>query len=200
MVLAMILVLMLVVTLNRHQYTLQLRNVLNSRDRVMAYNEEQNSSLANILLWVVVLMGFSMALYAALVSTSPTASAVHFVVIALVAVLYIGLKWVLFKVLGRVFDLRKKAEVYASAYFIVLATSGLLSLLIATGAIYSVNIPPIVFAAVYALMAVAALVFILFKAIQIFYCGIASLFYIFLYLCSLEIMPAMLLLKVAAMV
>lgn len=197
---AILLMLITVFVINKHRYLLQLRNLVNSRERVMTYDVEQNSVLADILLWVVVIMSYALLSFSFLIffSGQSGVSLSHYLWLIVGTAAFFGIKWLLFKALGAVFGMRDKSS-YTQSYFIVVAVFGIISLVMATAVIYTAGILHLLWWLYFAFV-VSAFIFVLFKAIQIFYRRKGSLFYIFLYLCTLEIMPAMLALKVALIV
>ncbi|MGM9806194.1 MAG: DUF4271 domain-containing protein [Candidatus Aphodosoma sp.] len=201
-VIMILLVLMTVFAVNRHQYMSQLRNLANNRERVMIYDVEQKSLLAGVLLWVVVIMSYALLMFSFLVFVSGLSdiSLPHYFLLVVGSALFFGVKWLLFKALGAVFGIRDRESNYTQSYFIIIALSGIFSLVIATAFIYTSGSMANILWWVYFVFVILFFIFVFFKAIQVFYCGIGSLFYIFLYLCALEIMPAVLVWKAVVMV
>lgn len=201
-VIMILLVLMTVFAVNRHQYMSQLRNLANNRERVMIYDVEQKSLLAGVLLWVVVIMSYALLMFSFLVFVSGLSdiSLPHYFLLVVGSALFFGVKWLLFKALGAVFGIRDRESNYTQSYFIIIALSGIFSLVIAMAFIYTSGSMANILWWVYFVFVILFFIFVFFKAIQVFYCGIGSLFYIFLYLCALEIMPAVLVWKAVVMV
>lgn len=196
-----VMVLVFVVSQNRQPYASELRNLFNSRSRFMVYDAENTSTIANILLWVVVVFSYALLAFTFISQASQhMLSTLHFIIITLAVGALLGLKWLIMNGVSKVFEIQKQAKSFIGSYYITAALLGGVSLVIAAATIYTVGVSYKIFLIIYVILSIFTLTFVLFKAIQIFYHGIGSLFYIFLYLCTLEIMPALMIIKVASMV
>lgn len=191
-----------VFSVNRNHYIAQLHNMKSSRARTMIYHVEQTSFLADIFLWIVVVLCFSLFAYSfyKIYNAGSDIGILHFLYIILLSASALGLKWLLFFILGNVLNLKEKQANYSRSYFIATALLAIVLMLLTIAVIYMPRMSSITFYSVAILLYALFLIFVLFKVIQIFYEGLGTLFYIFLYLCTLEIMPTMLVLKVASMV
>ena len=200
-VLSMMMILLLVMTLNRHQYLTRIRNLTKSRARVMVYEGEQSSTLANVIMWIAIMVSYAIMCYALMsyMPSRPQLTGIHFIVTLGAISLLMGAKYFTFRQLGWVYNMKEKVAAYSLSYYIAITALGMVTLILSTGIIYGTETQSKIFIFIYLAIAAGVLGFIIFKAIQIFYDGIGSLFYIFLYLCSLEIMPLLLLTKVATM-
>jgi hypothetical protein len=109
--------------------------------------------------------------------------------IGLVVVLW--LKYLLFSLLSFIFFDRKQTEAFTNAYFTVLFGLGLVLLpLVAFQTLVAADFIP--WLQTMSLIAcVAAVLLILYKIIQIFWLNYYSILYIILYLCTLEILPVL---------
>jgi hypothetical protein len=101
---------------------------------------------------------------------------------------------------GYVFGLKDVVRAFSTDYFVIVAVLGLLLLPIVCGMIYMPTVPDFLWYGVLAIMNLLVLITLFIKLLQIFYTGISSLFYIFLYLCTSEILPLLVAAKVALIV
>ena len=193
LVLIILVVLALSVSAHRKQYTLYVRNLLNKQGRVMNYDDESTSVWANILLWFVIVAGYVLLLMI---------RGVHFNFFTLFAIVsaYFALKWMLIKFLGYVFGLKDVARAFSTDYFVIVALLGLLLLPLEFGMIYTPEVPNLLWNVLLIILGVLVFITLFIKLLQIFYRGISSLFYIFLYLCTSEILPLLVAAKVASIV
>jgi hypothetical protein len=99
-----------------------------------------------------------------------------------------------------VFGVREQAVAFSTDYFVIIALLGLLLLPISFGAIYMPEIPNLVWLILLLSIGFIVLIILFIKLLQIFYTGISSLLYIFLYLCTSEILPLFVAAKVASIV
>ena len=102
--------------------------------------------------------------------------------------------------MGYVFGLKDVVRAFSTDYFVIVAVLGLLLLPIVCGMIYMPTVPDFLWYGVLAIMNLLVLITLFIKLLQIFYTGISSLFYIFLYLCTSEILPLLVAAKVASIV
>ena len=190
-VLLMLIALAFSVSAHRKQYSLHVRNLLNKQGRVMNYDQEATSVWANMLLWYAVVSS-----YVLLLLTDTFLYPILFVVVAS----YFGLKWVFFRFVGYVFGLKDVARSFSTDYFVIVAIFGLLLFPICCCRVYMLDVPNLVWYILLSIMGLLVLITLFIKLLQIFYTGISSLFYIFLYLCTSEILPLLVAAKVALIV
>lgn len=192
LVLIILMLLALSVSAHRKQYTLYVRNLLNKQGRVMNYDQESTSVWADVLLWFVIVSIYTLLLM--------TCSAhINFFILFAIVASYFGFKWVLIRFVGYVFGLKDVVRAFSTDYFVIVAVLGLLFLPIVCGMIYMPTVPDFLWYGVLAIMNLLVLITLFIKLLQIFYTGISSLFYIFLYLCTSEILPLFVAVKIAQM-
>lgn len=193
LVLIILMVLALSVSAHRKQYTLYVRNLLNKQGRVMNYDQESTSLWADVLLWFVVVSSYVLLLMTEEIHF-------NFFLLFAIVVVYLGLKWVLIRFVGYVFGLKDVARAFSTDYFVIIAMLGLLLLPLNLGMIYMPEVPDFVWTVVLLVIGFLVVITLFIKLLQIFYSGISSLFYIFLYLCTSEILPLLVAAKVASIV
>lgn len=186
-------VLALSVSAHRKQYALYVRNLLNKQGRVMNYDQESTSLWADVLLWFVVVSSYVLLLMTEEIHF-------NFFLLFAIVVVYLGLKWVLIRFLGYVFGLKDVARAFSTDYFVIIAMLGLLLLPLNLGIIYMPEVSDFVWTVVLLVIGFLVVITLFIKLLQIFYRGISSLFYIFLYLCTSEILPLLVAAKVASIV
>ena len=189
LVLVVLVALALSLSAHRKLYSLYLRNLLNKQERVMNYDQEATSLWANVLLWFAVVSS-----YVLLLMTDTLLFPFLFIIIAV----YFGLKWVLIRFMGYVFDSKDAAQAFSTDYFVIIALFGLMLLPVAFARINMPEVPDLVWDILLSIMGVLVLITLFIKLLQIFYTGISSLFYIFLYLCTSEILPLFVAAKVVS--
>ena len=101
---------------------------------------------------------------------------------------------------GYIYGLKEEVRSFSTDYFVIVVVLGLLLLPMVCGRIYMPEIPGLVWNILLLTMGIFVLITLFIKLLQIFYTGISSLFYIFLYLCTSEILPLLVAAKVAQMV
>jgi hypothetical protein len=179
------------ISAHRKQYSLYVRNLVNKQGRVMNYDQESTSVWANVLLWFAVVSSYALVLL-----TDPIIYPFLFVIVAA----YFALKWLLIRLIGYIFGLKEVARAFSTDYFVIIALFGFLLLPIVSCRIYMPEIPHSVWLILMLSMLVFVLITLFIKLLQIFYTRISSLFYIFLYLCTSEILPLLVAAKVASIV
>ncbi len=127
----------------------------------------------------------------------------HFENKMLYLVLFIGLalafiiiKVLIFRFLGYIFFDKNITSVFIRGYFTALFSLGVVLFLIDTALIYAPSsfYYPLIFIGLIAI--IITLILIFYKTAQIFLTGIDSFFNIILYLCTLEILPALVMLEI----
>ena len=193
LVLGILIALALSLSTHRKQYTLYVRNFLNKQGRVMNYDTESTSVVANVFLWLVVAAGFVLMI----LSYSQT---VHFLILFAIVLGFFALKWLLIRFIGYVFGAIDLARAFSTDYFVLIAVLGLLLLPFDLAVIYLPQVSDTVWLIFLSIIAFLALITLFIKLLQIFYSGFSSLFYIFLYLCTSEILPLFVVVKMASIV
>ncbi len=193
LVLIILIVLALSVSVHRKQYTLYVRNILNKQGRVMNYDQESTSVWADVLLWFVIVSSYVLLLMANIPQF-------NFSLLFVIVAAYLGLKWVLIRFIGYVFGLKEVVRAFLTDYFVIVALLGLLLLPLVFAMIYMPAVSDFVWYGVLSILGLLVLIILFIKLLQIFYTGISSLFYIFLYLCTSEILPLLVAAKVASIV
>lgn len=191
LVLIVLIALALSLSTHRKQYSLYVRNLLNKQGRVMNYDQEATSVWANILLWFAVVSS-----YVLLLMTDTNLFPFLFIIVSA----YLGLKWALIRFVGYVFGGRDAVRAFSTDYFVIIAVFGLMLLPVACGRIYMPGVSDLVWNILLFIMGIFVLIILFIKLLQIFYTGISSLLYIFLYLCTSEILPLLVAAKVASIV
>lgn len=113
----------------------------------------------------------------------------------LLSIIYITVKYLVFRFLGYVFFDKHVSTLFMRTYFTILLGYGLILFPIAVCLVY---FPPRAYYSLIIiglLLSLTPLLLIFYKTIQIFRSGIVSVLYIILYLCSLEILPILVVLK-----
>ena len=191
LVLFVLVALTLSISAHRKQYSLYVRNLFNKQGRVMNYDQEATSVWANVLLWFVVVSS-----YVLVVMTDTILYPFYFIVIAS----YFGLKWLFFRFVGYVFGLKEVVHAFSTDYFVIVAIFGLLLLPISYCRVYMPDVPNFIWYTLFVILVILLFIILFIKLLQIFYSGVSSLFYIFLYLCTSEILPLLVAAKVASIV
>lgn len=198
LVLIVLIALALSVSAHRKQYALYVHNLINKQGRVMNYDTESTSAWANIFLWFVVVSGFGLAIVS-LFYTQYSILNTQFIILYFAIAIYLGLKWLLMRFIGYVFGVREQAMSFSIDYFVIIALLGLTLLPISFGIIYMPGIPNLVWSILLLCIGFIVLITLFIKLLQIFYTRFSSLFYIFLYLCTSEILPLFVAVKIAQM-
>ena len=197
LVLILLIAFALSVSAHRKQYALYVRNLINKQGRVMNYDTESTSVWANIFLWFVVVSGFGLTVVSLFYSQFSILN-FQFLILYLTIAAYLGLKWLLIRFIGYVFGVREQAVSFSTDYFVIIALFGLLLLPISFGIIYMPEVPNLAWSILLISIGLIVLITLFIKLLQIFYTGISSLFYIFLYLCTSEILPLFVAAKVVS--
>lgn len=195
-ILIAILLLLVLFSVRRKQYALHLKGLINNRGRQMLYDNETPNLWADVILFIVALAGLSL-LSLALVQYSVgvlTIKWYHLLLLPAIASWFL-VKWSVMKLLGYTFNMTGKMSDFISAYFTSLNIAGVLSIFLSVGLMYATGATADFSFVCVIILTILVKIFVLFKLLQIFYNGIGSLFYIFLYLCTLEIMPLFVMLK-----
>ncbi len=198
LVLIVLIALALSISAHRKQYALYVRNLINKQGRVMNYDTESTSAWANIFLWFVVVSGFVLTIVSFL--NIVQVNFIQLLILYFSVAACLGLKWLLIRFIGYVFGLKEQAKAFSTDYFVIIALFGLLLLIISFGITYALRIPDWAWLILLLFIGFIVLITLFIKLLQIFYTRISSLFYIFLYLCTSEILPLLIALKVVDIV
>ncbi|MDR1679512.1 MAG: DUF4271 domain-containing protein [Prevotellaceae bacterium] len=117
---------------------------------------------------------------------------------AIATLAFIGIKLLIFKVIGFIFFEQNLSRLFIKSYFSILFGLGLLLFPLTVGLIY---MPPSLhqsFLILALFLCIVAFFLMIYKTLQIFLHKYSSFFYIMLYLCALEILPILIVLKVIA--
>lgn len=187
--------LVVIVSINRKQYELKLKSLLTNRSRTMTYDIEQTERWANVLLWIVVTGSF--ALSATVIAQHAETAISWFGFATLFALIgtYLCLKFAIMKFVGYVFHIKEMADDFINSVYVTTAIVGCITFFLGIGMAYSSEAWWSALTALTLTFGIIALIIISFKAIQIFYHGLSTLFYVFLYLCTLEILPVTVIVK-----
>ena len=109
------------------------------------------------------------------------------------------IKYGVIKFCGFIFKLQDKATTFINTYFVLISLLGILCFPISIGIIYGTEIVQKISIILFVLSGIIVFNMVCIKLFQIFFRGIGSIFYIFLYLCAMEILPVFILLKIAFM-
>ena len=206
LILIVLIALALSVSAHRKQYTLYVRNLLYKQERVMNYDTESTSIWVNLLLWFVVVSSFALTVISLIDSYLFLATKnvsmggiVVFLILFGGFMCYFLLKWLIIRFIGYVFDLRDLSNAFSTDYFVLVALSGIMLLPFVLGLIYSDGTTDLVLMFCMLTLAILFVITLFIKLLQIFYTGFSSLFYIFLYLCTSEILPLFVAVKIAQM-
>lgn len=112
-----------------------------------------------------------------------------------IALAIIGIKYGFIRLLGYIFLDKNIIGIFNRAYFSVLFALGLALYPLLLGLVYAPDALHTVFSVLIILLTLITFVLIFYKTIQIFLDKISSLFYILLYLCTLEILPIFIVIK-----
>ncbi len=185
---------------NWKRYVFALRNLKSGKNRSISYEDAETSIVSTIVLWVIGLLSVTLFLILAALSMPQTLEVLTTPsTLMLMLGLLIGfvvLKYLGFKIVAYTFALQKDVQVYMESYFTIAATMSLLLIPISFGMIYSPPYLGQVVEYIGYIVTFTAFVLVCIKCVQIFFSGYTSIFYIFLYLCALEILPVAVLLKV----
>lgn len=108
---------------------------------------------------------------------------------------FLAFKFFVFKALSYIFFDKNTTSIFIRGYFTIIFGLGIALSPVVIGLIYTPKSFFIIFLSVGLLLFFIAFILILYKIIQIFLDNFYSLFYIMLYLCTLEILPVLIVLK-----
>ncbi len=197
-IIAIIVALLITVSIHRKRYLSQLQNLFRTKERIMTYDSETTAVWANILFWLTILSIYGLFAYATLTMIAQQPFSLHYAAIALAGIaLFIGIRTAVQWIIGYTFRMESIASQFISTNFIINALLALGLLPVTTALIYAMPEQQ-----QWALISVAvlypiSLILITIKLLQFFHNSIRSIVYIFLYLCTIEILPLAVFLKLA---
>ena len=197
-ILAIIISLVTSISVHKKKYKLLVGNLINSRSRIMNYDKEETEIWANILIWIIIAFSYSLTISAALQYYKIINEySIKMIILPAIGVgILLLLKYGIIKFCGFVFGLKEQAATYINAYFLLIFLFLILFFPISIGLIYGAEIIQKISLIILILLGIAMFNAVCIKLFQIFFNGISSLFYIFLYLCAMEILPVFILLKI----
>lgn len=200
----LVLFLLFIVAFNqaKHFYLETLRNYFRDRDRI-TYEEADNTSISILFMLIIAICTFGsfIAIASHRTSTLDFSNQTFMLLLAILGVIaaWLIFHWLCFKYIGYVAHQTTIMRKFIRSFTTTFVVCGLLLFPVVVGMIYA---PPTSLWVLTSIgiffMAIAALL-ILFKAFQFFFNGISSLCYLFLYLCTLEILPILLIKKALVM-
>ena len=197
-ILAIIISLVTSISVHKKKYKLLVGNLINSRSRIMNYDKEETEIWANILIWIIIAFSYSLTISAALQYYKIINEySIKMIILPAIGVgILLLLKYGIIKFCGFVFGLKEQAATYINAYFVLICLLGILCFPISIGLIYGAEIIQKISLIILILLGIVMFNAVCIKLFLIFFNGISSLFYIFLYLCAMEILPVFILLKI----
>lgn len=180
--------------ISRQQYRRRLEALRRGRDRYVSYGESEGSTIADIMLGIVVVSGIGLGLLTVGARFAGIeANLKHYAMAVGAVVAFYLFKFGIIYWLRMVFDIRStaiSAEILYKTLFV-----GLMAIIAAAMAIYLPYDTAVLIIA--AAVPVIAIVWETVKVVQNFSAGLWGLFYIILYLCAVEIVPILVVAKVA---
>lgn len=179
-----------------------LSNYFRDRDR-MTYEEADNTSVSIIIMLTIALVTFSLFLT---IVVNPTHtldfshnSLILWLVLTIVTSGWLIVQWLVFKYVGFVTNQTAIMRKFIRSFITTFVVGGLLLFPIVVGMIYAPPASLIIFVYIGLIIMLIGVLLVLFKAFQFYFTGFSSLCYLFLYLCTLEILPILLLKKAVVM-
>ena len=170
-----------------------------NKERVTYADSDADSTLAaTLLLFACAVVSFSLFLslvYCRIEGQAYIAAQILWLplIMAGLLLLWIFVQWALLKLTGYCANKNTEMPRFIRTFFVVFIVVGLLLFPIVLGLIYA---PQMLFDALmyvgFAVIAVG-LIFLIITCLQLFFSGIDTVCYLFLYLCTLEILPILLL-------
>ncbi|MDY4850675.1 MAG: DUF4271 domain-containing protein [Paludibacteraceae bacterium] len=180
-----------------------LRNFFRDKDR-FAYADYSNSLLSSILLIVctIIIYGFFFTIVNSHFTPAITQSDYWWVLLIMigVVVVWVVYQWLLLKATGYCANIGTTMPILVRSLFVSFVISGLLLYPIVVGLVFASQVlfTPLIYIGL-CIVIISVLLFVA-RAIQLFLSGIDTACYLFLYLCTLEILPVLLLQKTTEMV
>lgn len=179
-----------------------LSSYFRDRERI-TYEEADNTSVSIIIMLTIALVTFSLFLT---IVVNPTHtldfsnnSLILWLVLTVTTIGWLTVQWLVFKYVGFLTNQAAIMRKFIRSFITTFVVGGLLLFPIVVGMIYAP--PAILMTLTYIGLIIIAIgvLLVLFKAFQFYFTGFSSLCYLFLYLCTLEILPILLLKKAVVM-
>lgn len=180
-----------------------LRNFFRDKDR-FAYAEYDNTLLSSILL--IVCATISYAFFFTIISSHLTpvvAKVDHWWVLFIMTGVVVGwlcYQWLLLKATGYCANIGMTMRVLLRSFFVTFVISGLILYPIVVGLVFASQALFATLTYVGLFVVIISVLLLAIRAIQLFLSGIDTACYLFLYLCTLEILPILLLQKATELV
>ncbi len=200
-----ILILLLILSLyliGRHKktYIASIRGLFSSKNRSVSYSDNNdNSNISSILLWIITILSITIF---TCISTIPTDDAVKVIQNPTTVAIYIAilttfllLKLLGFITVGYIFDNSKNMVLYLESYFTIIGTLGIILIPLCISKIFAPPTLQHITDILGIIIITITFILVAFKSIQIFFSQYTSLLYVFLYLCTLEILPVLVVIK-----
>ena len=187
----------------RNSHRALLRNFFRDKNRFTNANNS-NSLLSSILLIVctIIIYGFFFTIVDSYFTPAITQSDYWWVLLIMigVVVVWVVYQWLLLKATGYCANIGTKMPILVRSLFVSFVISGLLLYPIVVGLVFASQVlfTPLIYIGL-CVVIISVLLFVA-RVIQLFLSGIDTACYLFLYLCTLEILPVLLLQKTTAMV
>ncbi len=185
---------------HKKAYLFSIRNIFSGKSRSVLYDDNNQSIFSYSLLWGITFMSLTLFI---IINRLTTADAIETLRSPTNGLMYTGivvgfilLKYVCFRFVGWIFDEEKNMHVYMRSYFTIMGSLGVILIPLSIASIYTSGVLHSVIQILGYFILIISLLLVTYKSIQIFFAKLISMFYIFLYLCTLEILPVLLLLKI----
>lgn len=175
-----------------------LRNFFRDKDRI-TYEEADNTSLSILILLIIACVNFALFTTIIFNITSHLPSSEEYFVTLFIS-LGIVIGWLIlqligFKITGFISHLEPVMKKFIRSFTTTFIVCGLVIFPVVLAMIYSPTSNITVYIYIGAILMIIATLLIILKAFQLFFNGFQSLCYLFLYLCTLEIVPFLLVKK-----
>ncbi|MGN0187120.1 MAG: DUF4271 domain-containing protein [Paludibacteraceae bacterium] len=204
-ILLMVLCVAIIVSYNmaRNYHRELLRNFFNNKER-FAYADYDNTLLSSILLIVCATISYGFFFTIINVHLTPVVTqADHwwmlFIIIGVV-IFWLFYQWLLLKVTGYCANIGMTMRSLIRSFFVTFVISGLLLYPIVVGLVFASQALFLPLTYIGLLVVIISVFILIIRAIQLFLSGIDTACYLFLYLCTLEILPILLLKKLTEIV
>ncbi len=167
----------------------------NGRENVPSYSVGETSRM-KVLLHIISVFSVSIFAYFVLVDFfhyTPRPFGISFLGVLLVFVIYVIFKMLTMRLLCYVFFNRDVLSSVRSYFSTITSTLAMVLFVVSIFAAYAPNVIASTSLYVGLIFCAIAVLLYLYKILSIFFTGMSSLFYLILYLCTLEILPAIVL-------
>lgn len=191
--------LIIAISTHKKKYKLMISNLKNSRSRIMNYDKEDTEIWANILIWIIIALCYGL-IESAILQHYNIIAKFNIIVILLLSLTtgaLLSLKYGMIKLCGFVFKLEEKTNIFINSQYLLISIYGILCFPMSVGLIYGNDIVQQTSIILTVFFGIMEIIIVSLKLFQIFFNGIESILYIFLYLCTVEILPIFILFKLA---